>query len=120
MSCLSCDAAESARSTAVTRALLCHVCPHGERPGHVWQGVTRCTVSGLPVAAHVRDGSCPEGLYSLANGRFWVGLPAPLRWLGLCLGAPRAAVRLIPGCGCVRVLKGAWLKIFQKSRRGSV
>lgn len=106
--------AKGARALAAARAVLCHVCPHGERPGAVWQGVVRCSIDGRPIKEHVMSGRCTEGLYGLVRSRWWMGVPRPLRWLARVLGAPAAAVGLIPGCGCIRPAKVAW-KRFRRA-----
>lgn len=114
-----CDPKPATKGDLAARAVLCHVCPHACKAGPIWSASVSCTISGHQVGQHVLSGQCPEGIYGLIRARWSIGLFAPLRWLAVCLGAPRAAVRLIPGCGCVRVLKRAWLTLSgQDAPRG--
>lgn len=114
-----------------TALMVCMTCPHARA-----SGFHACTISGLPVAQKVCDGSivatamrrnCPLGLTPDARGRVrwldleWMGVPFPRRlllaWpLRLWWGTPRLK-RELEGCGCHREPKVIWRATVRKVRR---
>lgn len=106
-----CSTKPATKGQLAARATLCHICPHADRAGPIWSGAVTCSISAKPIVHHALSGHCPSGLYGLTQSRWWIGVPAPLRWLARVLGAPAKALRLIPGCGCIRPLKLAWVRL---------
>lgn len=113
----------------VTFAAACAACPLGRERVPGW---VACTVRGA------RVDRCPVGVWDAARGRLssrpaagsvavvrrygvrWVGLPMPDR-LRLRVRAREAGVSVVglPGCGCVLVLKAAWVDMAHgRVRRG--
>lgn len=91
-----------------TRVALCLGCRHAKG--------TACGVDGHSIPMHARSVGCPRGVHPDERGHVvwmgvrWVGVPWIVRvwrwsearderWLG------------VPGCGCVVVVKRAWLKM---------
>lgn len=91
-----------------TRVAMCLGCRHARG--------TLCGVDGHSIPMHARGVGCPTGRHPDADGHVtwmgvrWVGVPWIVRvwrwsearderWLG------------VPGCGCVVVVKRAWLRL---------
>lgn len=82
-----------------------------------------CPADGKHTHVHITVRGCPRGYFPDADGLIrwrwvkWMGVPQPVRdhtWRvkgkakGKTLDEWRAS---FPGCGCVRILKAAWLRL---------
>lgn len=113
MACASCQqSGPHADQVRRARAVLCHSCVWAsrERGQHRRWTAVGCTVSGKTVEHHVSScaPSCPKKKHPDMAGMVrwlwieWYGVPKPLRWVVRPTGP-------VPGCGCIKVLKNAWL-----------
>lgn len=115
MTCGGCSGAkeriEEARAANRARAIICQTCIYAERSDATRFGLAVVSCRGLPIAEYITGlRACPEGKHPDRDGVvFWLGL----RWFGVP-GPLRLAVKpwlsgSVPGCGCVRILKLAWM-----------
>lgn len=110
--------------TIKARTAMCAWC-NGDRP--------RCPVSNKMVHLHIGGLPCPRGLHPDRRGivtwpslspdaksakfRTWSGVPFPIRLYLYCLagsGSPAEWIATFPGCGCVRSMKAAWLRLKRR------
>jgi hypothetical protein len=89
------------------RAAMCHICEHARRdPFRPWEiGAVECRISGEPTLWHIRtpQPTCPKGRHApLVRwlGVVWYGVPYPIR-----LALRRRLKGMLPGCGCIKVIK---------------
>jgi len=90
---------------------MCAAC-NGNRP--------RCPLTQAKIDFHINGLLCPRGWHPDKRGRVrwarlsWAGVPFPIR-LYLYLrdgeGDPAQWVARFTGCGCVRAIKAAWLRL---------
>lgn len=119
MGCTPCQQrARDARDRSKACAAMCSVCDH------IADDMTACTVDGRPALSR----PCPERHHPDDAGVLewrgveWYGVPMPVRlvlsrrWAVRLLGL-RGVYRDLPGCGCIRVLKDAWMAAMAAVRR---
>jgi hypothetical protein len=110
--------AETVAAIRRGRAIMCHVCIYAEHGADAWgKGAVACTISGRPVAEHIRDAkpTCPRkrhGAIVRWMGVRWFGVPHPIR-----VTMRHKLTGPVPGCGCIVALKTRWERHKARRRR---
>jgi hypothetical protein len=102
------------------RAAMCQLCIWAEHDSESpWGiGAVECTISGRPVSDHILspEPTCPKNRHGglVRWGMlWWYGVPRFLRWaLAWRTTGP------MPGCGCWKPAKDAWVRFRDRSNRG--